>query len=110
MPLEEPIGGALTRVDSQLAGRKVTVDLPPAMPMVAADPVLLEQLFVNLFDNGGYLLNVSVNGVPLTQLSASRPHTPVFLGAGMNDISAANGLLSIDHYFRDGGDGTCVLP
>ena len=70
----------------------------------------LAQPFVNLFDNGSYVLNVSVNGVPLTQLSASRPHTPIFLRAGLNVISAANGSLSIDYYYRDGGDGTCVLP
>jgi streptogramin lyase len=68
------------------------------------------QPYVNLFDNGGYLLNVSVNGDPLTQLSATRPHTPVFLGAGPNVISAANGYLSVDYYVRDGGDGRCVLP
>lgn len=68
------------------------------------------QPYVNLFDNGSYLLNVSVNGVPLTQLSATRPHTPVFLGAGLNTITAANGSLSVDYYYRDGGDGTCVLP
>src|SRR5512139_2415122 len=70
----------------------------------------LAQPYVNLFDNGSYLLNVSVNGQPLTQLSATRPHTPVFLGAGQNVISAANGYLSIDYYVRDGGDGTCMLP
>lgn len=70
----------------------------------------LAQPYVNLFDNGGYMLNVSVNGIPLTQLSASRPHTPVFLSAGQNVISAANGSLSIDYYVRDGGDGTCMLP
>lgn len=68
------------------------------------------QPYVHLFDNGGYLLNVSVNGVPLTQLSAFKTHTPVFLGAGKNLISAANGSLSIDHFIRDGGDGRCVLP
>jgi streptogramin lyase len=68
------------------------------------------QPYVNLFDNGNYLLNVSVNDVPLTQLSATRPHTPVFLGAGQNVISAANGYLSVDYYVRDGGDGTCTLP
>jgi hypothetical protein len=68
------------------------------------------QPYVNLFDNGGFLLNVSVNGVALTQLSAQRPHTPVFLGAGQNVISAANGSLSTDYYIRDGGDGRCVLP
>jgi hypothetical protein len=70
----------------------------------------LAQPFVNLFDNGSYLLNVSVDGVPLTQLSATRPHTPVFLGAGVHVITAANGSLSTDYYYRDGGDGGCVLP
>jgi hypothetical protein len=68
------------------------------------------QLYVNLVDNGGYLLNVSVNGIPLTQLSVTRPHTPVFLSPGLNIISAANGSLSIDYYVRNGGSGTCTLP
>ena len=70
----------------------------------------LAQPYVNLFDNGTYLLNVSVNGVPLTQLGSTRPHTPVFLGAGQTVISAANGFLSTDYYIRDGGTGSCVLP
>jgi hypothetical protein len=64
---------------------------------------------VNLFDNGVYLLNVSVNGVPLTQLSAQHAYTPVFLRAGPNVISAANGSLSTDHFIRDGGNGSCAL-
>ncbi|MBL8471638.1 MAG: hypothetical protein KF778_14755 [Rhodocyclaceae bacterium] len=70
----------------------------------------LAQPYINLMDNGTYILNVSVNGKPLTQLSATRPHTPVFLSAGQNVISAANGYLSVDYYVRDGGDGTCALP
>lgn len=70
----------------------------------------LVQPYVNLFDNGDYLINVSVNGIPLTQLSKLKPHTPVFLGTGQNVISAANGNLSIDYYVRDGGDGTCTVP
>lgn len=68
------------------------------------------QPYVNLFDNGDYLLNVSLNGEPLTQLSRLRRHTPVFLSAGPNVVSAANGYLSVDYYVRDGGDGTCMLP
>jgi hypothetical protein len=68
------------------------------------------QPYVNLFDNGNYLLNVSVNGVALTQLSAVHPHTPLFLSAGVNVITAANGSLSTDYYVRGGGDGTCTLP
>ncbi len=69
------------------------------------------QPFVNLFDSGAYLLNVSVNNVALTQLNGTtRAHTPVFLSAGLNLISAANGSLSIDYYVRDGGAGSCTLP
>ena len=70
----------------------------------------LTQPFVNLFDNGSFVLNVSVNGVPLTQLSALRPRTVVFLSAGQNAITAVNGSLSTDSYVRDGGTGTCTLP
>lgn len=68
------------------------------------------QPFVNLFDNGSFLLNVSVNGMPLTQLSALRPRAVVFLGAGQNLITAVNGGLSTDTFIRDGGTGTCTLP
>ncbi len=69
------------------------------------------QPYVNLFDNGNYLLNVSVNNVALTQLNGTtRAHTPVFLSAGLNVISAANGALSTDNYVRDGGTGLCTLP
>jgi hypothetical protein len=69
------------------------------------------QPFVNLFDNGSYLLNVSVNNVALTQLNGTtRRSVPVFLSAGLNVISAANGALSTDYYVRDGGTGTCTLP
>lgn len=80
-------------------------------PGCALNPATgLTQPYINLVDNGTYLLNVSVNGIPLTQLSATHPHTPVFLSAGANVISAANGSLSTDYYVRDGVDGTCVLP
>lgn len=69
------------------------------------------QPFVNLFDNGNYLLNVSVNNTPLTQLDgATRTHTPVFLSAGLNVISADNAGASVDYYVRDGGSGSCTLP
>lgn len=68
------------------------------------------QPYVNLFDNGSFLLNVSVNGQPLTQLSALRPRVAVFLAAGLNVITAVNGTLSTDAYVRDAGSGVCTLP
>ena len=69
------------------------------------------QPFVNVFDNGTYLLNVSVNNVALTQLNGTtRTKVPVFLSPGLNVISAANGSVSTDYFVRDGGAGTCSLP
>ena len=69
------------------------------------------QPYVNLFDDGTYLLDVSVNNVALTQLDGvTRTHTPVFLSAGLNVIAAANASLSTDYYVRDGGTGSCSLP
>ena len=69
------------------------------------------QPYVHLFDNGPYLLNVSVNNVALTQLNGvTRRSTPVFLAPGLNIISAANGALSTDFFVRDAGTGSCTLP
>lgn len=51
VPLEEILGSTLTRLEGQLAGRSVQVQLPVDLPMVSVDPVLLEQVFVNLLEN-----------------------------------------------------------
>ncbi|HWA41452.1 MAG TPA: sensor histidine kinase KdpD [Gemmatimonadales bacterium] len=52
VPVEELIGGALERVDQLLKGREVVISLPPDLPLVPVDPVLLEQVLVNLLENG----------------------------------------------------------
>lgn len=68
------------------------------------------QPFVNLIDNGTWLLNVSINNVALTQLNGvTRKSTPVFLAPGLNVIAAANASQSTDYYVRDGGTGSCTL-
>lgn len=67
------------------------------------------QWYVNVFNTGDYLLNISLNGTPLKQIGPVRTHTPVFLAAGINVISVAYGSLSTDYYVRDGGTGACVL-
>ena len=50
-PLEEVIGAALGRLARSLAQRRVTVTVPPDLPLVAMDDVLIEQVLVNLLDN-----------------------------------------------------------
>jgi two-component system sensor histidine kinase KdpD len=67
VPAEEMIGAALQRLGSALEGRTVTTDLPPDLPLVPVDPVLIEQVLVNLVENA---LRYTPVGTPL-QLGAS---------------------------------------
>ena len=50
-PLEECLGVALLRLDERLQDYPVAVDLPPDLPLVPIDEVLVEQVFVNLLEN-----------------------------------------------------------
>ena len=47
----EVIGTAMARTGRLLAGHNVALDLAPDLPSVPLDPVLLEQVLVNLLDN-----------------------------------------------------------
>ncbi len=49
--LEEVVGAALARVEKHLGGREITVSLPPELPLVLCDGVLIEQVLVNLLEN-----------------------------------------------------------
>lgn len=51
VPLEEIIGSAVSRLESRLGERAVSVDVPVALPLVHVDPVLFEQVFINLLEN-----------------------------------------------------------
>lgn len=50
-PLEEIIVSVVTRLEQTLDGRKVHMDIPDDLPLVSVDPVLFEQVFVNLLEN-----------------------------------------------------------
>ncbi|HVP13927.1 MAG TPA: sensor histidine kinase KdpD [Terriglobales bacterium] len=49
--LEEVIGAALARLEPRLAGREVGVRLPPELPLVELDGVLIGQVLFNLLEN-----------------------------------------------------------
>lgn len=51
-PLEEVVGAALERLEKFLKGREVHVELDEKLPLVPIDPVLVEQVFINLLENG----------------------------------------------------------
>jgi two-component system sensor histidine kinase KdpD len=49
--IDEVIAAALDRLGSRLSPSRVHVDIPRDLPLVAAEPALLEQVFCNLFEN-----------------------------------------------------------
>ena len=51
VPLEEVVGSALDHLSSQLKDRTVVVQIPPRLPLIQADPVLLGQAIINLVEN-----------------------------------------------------------
>ena len=49
--LEELVGAALARTRHELVQHRVQIDLPADLPLVYVDGILLEQVFINLFEN-----------------------------------------------------------
>ncbi len=62
VPLEEIIGAVLTLLQKRLAGRLVTVKLPPGIPMIYVDAVMIEQVLINLLEN---VLRYTPEGSPV---------------------------------------------
>ena len=81
-PLEEIVGIALHRLETQLKGREVRVKLPLELPLVYVDEVLLGQVFVNLLENavkyGGAPIEIGARAVgPVVEVEV-RDHGPGF--------------------------------
>ncbi len=65
--LEEIVGVVLNRLSDKLKGRQLDVDLPEDLPLVPFDPLLVEQVLMNLLDNS---IKYTPQNTPLS-LSAS---------------------------------------
>jgi two-component system, OmpR family, sensor histidine kinase KdpD len=70
VPVEELVGSALTRLESRLNGRPVRTELPADLPLVSVDPVLAEQVFVNLVEN---VVKYTPPGSPLEISARTEP-------------------------------------
>jgi len=49
--IEDLIGAAMEQLERRLPSRLLTIDLPPDLPLVSLDFVLMERVIVNLLDN-----------------------------------------------------------
>jgi K+-sensing histidine kinase KdpD len=75
VPLEEMVGSALTRLERYLGERPVQTDLPESLPLLSVDPVLFEQVFVNLLENAS---RYTPSGSPL-EIAARMDDTSVMI-------------------------------
>jgi two-component system sensor histidine kinase KdpD len=50
-PLEEVVGVALIRMADKLRDHPITTEIPPDLPLVPIDGLLIEQVLVNLLEN-----------------------------------------------------------
>jgi two-component system sensor histidine kinase KdpD len=50
-PVEEVIGSAIHRLEKRLAGRTVTADVTPGLPLAELDAALMEQALLNVLEN-----------------------------------------------------------
>ena len=52
LPLEEIVGTALARMEKRFGNRPITTHVPADFPLVHIDGLLIEQVLINLLDNG----------------------------------------------------------
>jgi two-component system sensor histidine kinase KdpD len=111
VPLEEIIGSARARLARQLGTRPLVVSLPPTMTLVAVDPLLFEQVLLNLLDNalkytpagspidllvrevdGGLELEVADRGAGIDPTEGERVFEKFYRGARSGGSGAGLGL------------------
>jgi two-component system sensor histidine kinase KdpD len=101
VPADELVGGALARLDDQLGDLPVAVDLPADL-LLSVDPILFEQVIINLVDNA------IKHGRPPIEITGRRSNGVVTLevadhGAG---IPADAGTRLFDKFVRAPGSGS----
>jgi len=102
-PLEEPVGVALIRLQDRLGEHPVQVQLPPDLPLVPMDGVLIEQVFVNLLENA---VKYTPRGTPI-EISAAKLDGRVRVDVADRGpgVPAGEERRIFDKFYRVAGEG-----
>jgi K+-sensing histidine kinase KdpD len=97
-PLEEVVEAALGRVRGRLGARPVITRIPPEIPMIPMDAVLLEQVFVNLLENA---IRYTPEGSPLEiEAESQGAHARVELRDRGPGVSDSERDLLFERFYR----------
>jgi two-component system, OmpR family, sensor histidine kinase KdpD len=84
--IEEVVGVALSRLEDEMGGRRVELEIPPDLPLTPFDEISIEQVLVNLLENA---VKYSPPDSPITvhaEVSGSNLVVEVLdRGAGINE-------------------------
>jgi two-component system, OmpR family, sensor histidine kinase KdpD len=104
--LDDLIGTALQRLESQLSGHSVDLRIAPDLPPVYVDPTLVVQMFANLFDNAAKYTP------PGTRICVSAAADGPFVRVVVEDdgpgLPPGDPARLFDKFQRGNGEGTIV--
>jgi K+-sensing histidine kinase KdpD len=102
-PLEEIIGAALTRVEKLLRGRTITTNIPPELPLIRVDDVLIQEVFTNVLENAG---KYTPPGMPIEIAAVeSGQRVLVFISDSGPGFAAGDEERVFEKFFRGKADG-----
>jgi two-component system sensor histidine kinase KdpD len=102
-PLEEVIGAALGRLARGLGARRLAVSIPPDLPLVGIDDVLIEQVLVNLLDNA--VKYTPVDSAMRLVVSAAEDHVTVELADHGPGLPRGEEERVFEKFHRAAADG-----
>ena len=102
-PLEEIVGGVLTRLHARLAAHPVAIKLPSGLRLVHVDAVMIEQVLENLLENA---IKYTPDGTPLEIGAEADAQEVAFWvadrGAG---LPAGREDMLFEKFFRESKEG-----
>ena len=103
VPLEELVGSALNRLESKLGARRVETRLPSDLPLLSVDPVLIEQVLINLVDNA---IKYTPSATPI-EISAGSRRQAIEVTVADRGPGLAPGEESrlFERFYRGGANG-----
>lgn len=98
-PVDDIIGAALNCMDDKLGSRSIKIDIPEEPPLVPVDPILIQQVLVNLLENA---IKYTPDGSPI-YISAKLVNSELEVSVGDHGpgIPKENRQLIFQKFFRE---------